>query len=44
VSVFATHGYGPVLLAGAGMIRLLGNDAIDIQYQWRTHHDVPKAR
>jgi rhamnogalacturonyl hydrolase YesR len=42
-SVHATHGYGPVLLAGAEMIRLLGNDAIDIQYRWRTYHYVPKV-
>jgi rhamnogalacturonyl hydrolase YesR/acetyl esterase/lipase len=44
VSVYATHGYGPVLLAGAEMIRLLGNDAIEIQYRWRTYHYVPKAK
>ena len=43
VSVLATHGYGPMLLAGAEMIRLLGNDAIDIQYRWRTYHYVPKT-
>ena len=43
-SVFATHGYGPVLLAGAEMIRLLQNPAIDIQYKLRTYHYVPKGR
>jgi len=42
-SVYATHGYGPVLLAGAEMIRLLQNPAIDIQYKLRTYHYVPKA-
>jgi unsaturated rhamnogalacturonyl hydrolase len=42
VSVYATHGYGPVLLAGAEMIRLLQNPAIDIQYKLRTYHYVPK--
>ena len=41
-SVYATHGYGPVLLAGAEMIRLLQNPAIDIQYKLRTYHYVPK--
>ena len=42
VSVYATHGYGPVLLAGAEMIRLLQNPAIDIQYKLRTYHYLPK--
>ena len=41
-SVYATHGYGPVLLAGAEMIRLLQNPAIDIQYKLRTYHYVPR--
>ena len=43
-SVYATHGYGPVLLAGAEMIRLLQNPAIDVQYKLRTYHYVPKKR
>ena len=30
-SIHATHGYGPVLYAGAEMIRLLQNDKIDVQ-------------
>lgn len=30
-SIFANHGYGPVLYAGAEMIRLLQNDKIEIQ-------------
>jgi unsaturated rhamnogalacturonyl hydrolase len=42
-SVYATHGYGPVLLAGAEMIKLLKNPAIDIQHKLRTYHYVPKA-
>ena len=42
VSVYATHGYGPVLLAGAEMIRLLRNPAVDVQYKLRTYHYVPK--
>jgi len=41
-SVYATHGYGPVLLAGAEMIELLRNPAIDIQYKLRTYHYVPR--
>jgi unsaturated rhamnogalacturonyl hydrolase len=43
-SVFATHGYGPVLLAGAEMIRLMQNPAVDIQYKLRTYHYVPRNR
>ena len=42
-SVYASHGYGPVLLAGAEMIRLVQNPAIDIQYKNATYHYVPKA-
>jgi rhamnogalacturonyl hydrolase YesR len=30
-SIYATHGYGPVLYAGAEMIRLLQNDTIEVQ-------------
>jgi rhamnogalacturonyl hydrolase YesR len=41
-SVYATHGYGPVLLAGAEMIRLLQNPVFDVQYKLRTYHYVPK--
>jgi rhamnogalacturonyl hydrolase YesR len=41
-SVYATHGYGPVLLAGAEMIRMLRNPAIDVQYKLRTYHYVPR--
>jgi len=29
-SIYATHGYGPVLYAGAEMIRLLQNDKLDV--------------
>jgi rhamnogalacturonyl hydrolase YesR len=43
-SVYASHGYGPVLLAGAEMIRLVQNPAIDIQYKNATYHYVPKAK
>jgi rhamnogalacturonyl hydrolase YesR len=41
-SALALHGYGPTLLAGAELIRMLGNPAIDIQYRVRTYHSVPK--
>jgi len=41
-SEFAVHGYGPVLLAGAEMIRLLENPNVDIQYALRTYHYVPR--
>ena len=34
----ASHGYGPVLLAGAEMINLLNNDKIEIQQGYRTWH------
>lgn len=30
-SIYATHGYGPVLYAGAEMIRLLQNDKLEVQ-------------
>lgn len=30
-SIYATHGYGPVLYAGAEMIKLLQNDKLEIQ-------------
>jgi len=41
-SVDALHGYGPTLLAGAEMIKLLNNPKIDIQVRLRTYHYVPK--
>ena len=43
VSVYAAHGYGPLLLAGAEMIRLLTNPAIDVQYKLRTYHYLPRT-
>lgn len=42
-STNALHGYGPVLLAGAEMIKLLENPAFEVQYKLRTYHYVPKA-
>ena len=41
-SVEALHGYGPTLLAGAEIIKLMKNPKIDIQYRLRTYHFVPK--
>jgi rhamnogalacturonyl hydrolase YesR len=38
----APHGYGPTLLAGAEMIRLLKNPHIDIQFKDNEYHYVPK--
>ncbi len=37
-SVHALHGYGPTLLAGAEMIRLLTNKDINVEYRLRTYH------
>ncbi len=42
VSVHAMHGYGPVLLAGAEMVKLLQNPQFEIQVKLRTYHYVPK--
>jgi len=42
VSVYALHGYGPMLLAGAEMITLMKNQTFDIQVKLRTYHYVPK--
>ncbi len=41
-SAYALHGYGPTILAGAELIRLLENPAFEIQYKLRTYHFVPK--
>jgi unsaturated rhamnogalacturonyl hydrolase len=43
-SVLAKHGYGPVLLAGAEMIRLMRNPKVEIRYQLRTYHYLPRKR
>ena len=43
VSVYAGHGYGPVLLAGAEMIRLLRNPALTISYKNRTYYYTPRG-
>ncbi|MES2318369.1 MAG: glycoside hydrolase family 88 protein [Pseudomonadota bacterium] len=42
-SVDALHGYGPTLLAGAEMIKLLKNPALQIEYKVRTYHYMPAA-
>jgi unsaturated rhamnogalacturonyl hydrolase len=44
VSVYATHGYGPVLLAGAEMLRLLSNPQLEVQYKLRTYHYLPRQK
>jgi rhamnogalacturonyl hydrolase YesR len=41
VSPYALHGYGPALLAGSEVIRLLGNPSIAIKYESRTYHYLP---
>ena len=41
-SVKALHGYGPVILAGTEMIKMLKNPAFEVQYKLRTYHYVPK--
>ena len=51
-SIYATHGYGPVLYVGAEMIRLLQNDKLDVQtarinarnstYHFRLKSEWPK--
>lgn len=38
----ALHGYGPVLLAGTEMIRMLKNPNFNIEVKLRTYHYVPK--
>jgi unsaturated rhamnogalacturonyl hydrolase len=42
-SVKALHGYGPTILAGVEMIRMIRNPAFTIEYRLRTYHYVPKA-
>ncbi|MGC4071342.1 MAG: glycoside hydrolase family 88 protein [Nibricoccus sp.] len=37
----ALHGYGPVLLAGAEMIKLINNPKLRIDIKLRTYHYVP---
>lgn len=41
-SVKALHGYGPMILAGVEMIRMIKNPAFTIEYKLRTYHYVPK--
>lgn len=42
-SVHALHGYGPTLLAGAEMIRLIANPKIAVDYKVRTYHYMDKG-
>jgi unsaturated rhamnogalacturonyl hydrolase len=41
-STAALHGYGPALLAGAEIIKLVNNPAFAIEHRVRTYHFVPK--
>ena len=43
VGVHALHGYGPVLLAGSEMIRLLRNPAWEIRFDRQACNCVPRA-
>lgn len=40
-SVDAAHGYGPMLLAGAEMLKLIKNPAVRIEFKVRTYHYMP---
>jgi rhamnogalacturonyl hydrolase YesR len=40
-SAYASHGYGPVLLAGAEMIRLIQNPKVQVKDGNQTFHYVP---
>jgi unsaturated rhamnogalacturonyl hydrolase len=40
-NIHALHGYGPVLLAGAEMIKLINNPKYRIDIKLRTYHYVP---
>ncbi|SHG64021.1 glycoside hydrolase family 105 protein [Massilia sp. CF038] len=42
-SVHALHGYGPTLLAGAEIIKMLQNPAFEIEFKVRTYHYLPKG-
>jgi len=42
-SAEALHGYGPALLAGAEIIKLVTNPAFEVQHKVRTYHYLPKG-
>ncbi len=42
-SAHALHGYGPMLLAGAEIIKLVKNPAFEVQHKVRTYHYMPKG-
>uniref|UniRef100_UPI0028A80D60 glycoside hydrolase family 88/105 protein n=2 Tax=unclassified Massilia TaxID=2609279 RepID=UPI0028A80D60 len=42
-SADALHGYGPALLAGAEIIKLVTNPAFEVQHKVRTYHYLPKG-
>jgi hypothetical protein len=41
-SPHALHGYGPTLLAGAEIIKLINNPAFKVEFKVRTYHYQPK--
>ncbi|MFS2005641.1 glycoside hydrolase family 105 protein [Duganella sp. CT11-25] len=41
-SVHTLHGYGPMLLAGAEVIKMINNPAFKVEYKVRTYHYQPK--
>ncbi|MGH8854910.1 MAG: glycoside hydrolase family 88/105 protein [Telluria sp.] len=42
-SVDALHGYGPMLMAGAEIIKLVTNPAFEVQHKVRTYHYMPQG-
>ncbi|CAN7410955.1 glycoside hydrolase family 88 protein [Pseudoduganella sp. LjRoot289] len=42
-SVNALHGYGPMLMAGAEILKLIKNPAVAIEHRVRTYHYMPKG-
>jgi unsaturated rhamnogalacturonyl hydrolase len=42
-SADALHGYGPTLMAGAEIIKLVSNPAFEVQHKVRTYHYMPKG-
>ncbi|SFD32635.1 glycoside hydrolase family 88/105 protein [Massilia yuzhufengensis] len=42
-SAEALHGYGPTLMAGAEIIKLVTNPAFEVQHKVRTYHYMPKG-
>ncbi len=42
-SVHALHGYGPTLMAGAEILKMMKNPNVNIEYKVRTYHYQPKG-